>query len=118
MCGYGQCGKGVADPRPGMGAHVIVVEVDPLAALQAVMDGYQVMPIMEAAKIGDVFVTVTGDTSVIRTEHFEVMKDGAILCNAGHFDVEVDLTGLATMSPLRANSGMSAASTCWATAAA
>ncbi|MBU0610682.1 MAG: adenosylhomocysteinase [Armatimonadetes bacterium] len=98
VCGYGQCGKGVAARAQGMGARVIVVEVDPLAGLQAVMDGYQVMPIMEAAKIGDVFITVTGDTSVIRTEHFAVMKDGAILCNAGHFDVEVDLKGLAEMA--------------------
>ncbi len=98
VCGYGQCGKGVAARAEGMGARVIVVEVDPLAGLQAVMDGYQVMPIMEAAKIGDVFITVTGDTSVIRTEHFAVMKDGAILCNAGHFDVEVDLKGLAGMA--------------------
>jgi adenosylhomocysteinase len=98
VCGYGQCGKGVAARAQGMGSRVIVVEVDPLAALQAVMDGYQVMPIMEAAKSGDVFITVTGDTSVIRTEHMEVMKDGAILCNAGHFDVEVDLAGLAAMA--------------------
>jgi adenosylhomocysteinase len=88
----------VAARAQGMGSRVIVVEVDPLAALQAVMDGYQVMPIMEAAKSGDVFITVTGDTSVIRTEHMEVMKDGAILCNAGHFDVEVDLAGLAAMA--------------------
>jgi len=98
VCGYGQCGKGVAARAQGMGARVIVVEVDPLAALQAVMDGYQAMPIMEAARVGDVFITVTGDTSVIRTEHFQVMKDGAILCNAGHFDVEVDLAGLAAMA--------------------
>jgi adenosylhomocysteinase len=98
VCGYGQCGKGVAARASGMGARVIVVEVDPLAGLQAVMDGFQVMPIMEAAKIGDVFITVTGDTSVIRPEHFAIMKDGAILCNAGHFDVEVDLQGLAAMA--------------------
>ena len=98
VCGYGQCGKGVAARARGMGARVIVVEVDPLAALQAVMDGYQVMPIMAAARIGDIFITVTGDTSVIRPEHFEVMKDGAILCNSGHFDVEVDLKGLAAMA--------------------
>lgn len=98
VCGYGQCGKGVAQRARGAGARVIVVEVDPLAGLQAVMDGFQVMPIAEAAKIGDVFITVTGDTSVIRREHFEVMKDGAILCNSGHFDVEVDLKALASMA--------------------
>jgi adenosylhomocysteinase len=98
VCGYGQCGKGVAARAQGMGARVIVVEVDPLAGLQAVMDGFQVMPIMQAAHVGDVFITVTGDTSVIRPEHFAVMKDGAILCNAGHFDVEVDLKGLAAMA--------------------
>lgn len=98
VCGYGQCGKGVAARAKGMGCRVIVVEVDPLAGLQAVMDGYQVMPIAEAAKIGDVFITVTGDTSVIRREHFEVMKDGAILCNSGHFDVEVDLKALEAMA--------------------
>lgn len=95
VCGYGQCGKGVAARAKGMGARVIVVEVDPLAALQAAMDGYQVMPIMAAAKIGEIFITVTGNTSVIRPEHFQVMKDGAILCNSGHFDVEVDIKGLA-----------------------
>ncbi len=98
VCGYGQCGKGVAARARGMGARVIVVEVNPLAALQAVLDGYQVMPIQEAAPIGDIFVTVTGNTSVIRPEHFAVMKDGAILCNAGHFDVEVDLKGLTAMA--------------------
>ena len=98
VCGYGQCGKGVAARARGMGSRVIVVEVDPLAGLQAVMDGYQVMPIAEAAKIGDVFITVTGDTSVIRGEHMKVMKDGAILCNSGHFDVEVDLKALEEMA--------------------
>lgn len=98
VCGYGQCGKGVAARARGMGARVIVVEVNPLAALQAVLDGYPVMPIQEAASIGDIFVTVTGNTSVIRPEHFAVMKDGAILCNAGHFDVEVDLKGLTAMA--------------------
>ena len=98
VCGYGQCGKGVARRAAGAGARVIVCEVDPLAGLQAAMDGYQVMPIAEAAKIGDVFITVTGDTSVIRKEHFEVMKDGAILCNSGHFDVEVDLKALEEMA--------------------
>lgn len=98
VCGYGQCGKGVARRAAGAGAKVIICEVEPLAALQAAMDGFQVMPIADAARVGDVFVTVTGDTSVIRAEHFAVMKDGAILCNAGHFDVEVDLKALASMA--------------------
>jgi adenosylhomocysteinase len=82
----------------GMGAKVVVCEVEPLRALEAAMEGYDVMPIARAAKVGDVFVTVTGDTSVIRAEHFEAMKDGAILCNAGHFDVEIDLTDLREMA--------------------
>jgi len=101
VCGYGQCGRGVAMRARGMGANVIVVEVSPLAALQAAMDGYRVMPIAQAARIGDIFVTVTGDISVIRKEHFDVMRDGAILCNAGHFDVEVDLNALAEMAVSR-----------------
>jgi adenosylhomocysteinase len=78
----------------GMGAKVIVVEVEPIKGIEAAMDGYQVMPIAEAAKIGDIFVTVTGDLHVIRKEHFEVMKEGAIVCNSGHFNVELDLDGL------------------------
>ncbi len=94
VCGYGWCGRGVAMRASGMGAKVIVCEVDPIRALEAVMDGYLVMPIGEAAKIGDFFVTVTGDINVIRKEHFEVMKDGAILANSGHFDVEIDKKGL------------------------
>ena len=94
VCGYGWCGRGVAMRASGMGARVIVCEVDPIRALEAVMDGYLVMPIEEAAKIGDFFVTVTGDISVIRKEHFELMKDGAILANSGHFDVEIDKKGL------------------------
>ena len=98
VCGYGQCGKGVARRASGAGARVIVCEVDPLAGLQAAMDGYQVMPIARAAEVGDVFITVTGDTSVIRREHFEMMRNGAILCNSGHFDVEVDLKALAEMA--------------------
>lgn len=98
VCGYGQCGRGVAMRAEGMGAHVIVAEVNPLRALQAALDGYQVMPVAEAAKIGHVFVTVTGDTSVLRGEHFENMRDGAILCNAGHFDVEIDLETLSLMA--------------------
>jgi adenosylhomocysteinase len=94
VCGYGMCGRGVASRASGMGAHVIVTEVDPLPALEAVMEGFRVMPLREAARIGDVFVTVTGDTSVIRREHLEVMKDGAVLANAGHFDVEIDKDAL------------------------
>ncbi len=101
VCGYGQCGRGVAMRAQGMGADVIVVEVSPLQALQAAMDGFRVMPIGQAAEIGEVFVTVTGDTSVIRREHFEVMRDGAIMCNAGHFDVEVDLKDLREMAVSR-----------------
>jgi adenosylhomocysteinase len=94
VSGYGWCGKGLADRARGMGANVIVTEVDPLNALEAVMDGFKVMPMIEAAKIGDFFCTVTGDTHVIRKEHFEVMKDGAIVANSGHFDVEIDVEGL------------------------
>lgn len=94
VCGYGWCGRGIAMRAQGGGAKVIITEVDPLKALEAAMDGYQVMPIKEAAKIGDIFVTVTGDISVIRKEHFELMKDGAIICNSGHFDVEINLTQL------------------------
>ncbi len=94
VCGYGWCGRGVAMRAKGMGARVIVTEVDPLRALEAVMDGYEVMPIMEAAKLGDFFCTVTGDIHVIRKEHFLEMKDGAIVANSGHFNVELDLEGL------------------------
>ncbi len=98
VAGYGWCGKGLAKRASGMGANVIVVEVDPLKALEAVMDGFRVMPIADAAVIGDVFCTVTGDINVIRTEHFRTMKDGAIVSNSGHFDVELDLKGLASIS--------------------
>jgi adenosylhomocysteinase len=91
ICGYGWCGKGVAMRAQGMAANVIITEIDPLRALEAVMDGYRVMPIAEAALIGDIFCTVTGDMSVIREEHFKKMKDGAIICNAGHFNVELEL---------------------------
>lgn len=94
ICGYGWCGRGVAMRAQGMGAHVIIVEVDPLKALEAVMDGFAVMPIAEAARVGHIFVTVTGDINVIRKEHFEVMPDGAIMCNSGHFNVEIDIPGL------------------------
>jgi adenosylhomocysteinase len=94
VAGYGMCGRGVAARAQGMGAHVIVTEVDPTSALEAVMEGYRVMPIRDAARVGDLFVTVTGDTGVIRREHFELMKDGAILANSGHFDVEIDKSAL------------------------
>lgn len=98
VCGYGMCGRGVAARARGMGAQVIVTEVDPLPALEAAMEGYRVMPLAEAARVGDVFVTVTGDKGVIRREHMEVMKDGAILANAGHFDVEIDKGALAELA--------------------
>jgi adenosylhomocysteinase len=98
VCGYGWCGRGLADRARGLGAHVVVVEVDPLRALQAVMDGFRVMPIAEAAKVGDVFVTATGDKHVLRHEHFEAMKDGAILANTGHFNVEIDIPALRRMA--------------------
>ncbi|MDO4983814.1 MAG: adenosylhomocysteinase [Eubacteriales bacterium] len=94
VSGYGWCGKGVALRAKGMGAKVVVTETDPVRALEAVMDGYEVMPMSEAARIGDIFCTVTGCSDVITAEHFESMKDGAILSNAGHFDVEVDMAGL------------------------
>jgi adenosylhomocysteinase len=98
ISGYGWCGRGVAIRAKGHGAHVIVCEVDPLRALEAVMDGYQVMPIAKAAPLGDFFCTLTGDMNVIRAEHFANMKDGAIISNSGHFDVELDLRGLADAS--------------------
>jgi adenosylhomocysteinase len=91
VCGYGWVGKGVAKRARGLDAHVIVTEVDPLKALEAHMDGYTVMPIAKAAEVGDIFITVTGQTGVIRGEHIERMKDGAILANGGHFDVEIDV---------------------------
>ena len=94
VSGYGWCGKGVSLRAKGLGAKVIVTETDPVRALEAVMDGYEVMPMAKAAALGDMFITVTGCSGVITKEHFEVMKDGAILTNAGHFDVEVDMAGL------------------------
>jgi len=94
VAGYGWCGRGVAMRASGMGARVVVTEVDPVRALEAAMDGYQVLPMKEAASLGDIFVTVTGDRNVITTMHFKSMKDGAIVSNAGHFDVEVDIQGL------------------------
>ncbi len=98
VCGYGYCGKGLAKRARGMGSNVIVVEVDPVKALQAVMDGFRVMCMDDAAKIGDVFVTVTGDKYVIRKEHIEKMKDGVILANAGHFNVEICIPNLEELS--------------------
>src|SRR5438876_3751259 len=101
VAGYGMCGRGVATRAHGMGAQVIVTEIEPMRALEAAMDGFRVMPMAEAAEDGDVFVTVTGNTSVIREEHFGRMKDGAILCNAGHFNVEIDLESLAGLATAR-----------------
>ena len=98
VCGYGWCGRGVAMRARGMGANVIVTEVDPLPALEAVMDGFTVMPINNAARIGDFFCTLTGNINVIRKDHFLLMKDGAIVANSGHFNVELDLVGLERMA--------------------
>jgi adenosylhomocysteinase len=98
VSGYGWCGKGLAMRAEGAGANVVVTEVDPLRALEAVMDGYRVMPMSEAARIGDVFVTVTGDIKVLRREHFRVMKNGAIVANSGHFNVELDIEALEKMA--------------------
>lgn len=98
VAGYGWCGRGLASRAHGMGAGVIVAEVDPLKALEATMDGYQVMPMLKAASLGDFFCTVTGNKHVLRKEHFEVMKDGAIIANSGHFNVEIDLEGLEKIS--------------------
>lgn len=98
IIGYGWCGKGVALRARGMGANVIVTEIDPIKAIEAVMDGFRVMPIMEAAPLGDIFVTVTGNRHVIDGPHFDLMKDGAIVCNSGHFDLELNLVELREMS--------------------
>jgi adenosylhomocysteinase len=98
VAGYGMCGKGVSMRARGMGANVIVTEVDPIKALEAVMDGFLVMKMEEAAKIGDVFITVTGDKNVITKDHFLLMKDGAIVCNSGHFNVEIDIPSLESLS--------------------
>jgi adenosylhomocysteinase len=94
VSGYGWCGKGVASRARGMGAQVVVTEVDPIRALEAAMDGLRVMPMRDAAKVGALFITVTGDKGVIREEHFQSMRDGSIICNSGHFDVEIDVTTL------------------------
>jgi adenosylhomocysteinase len=101
VCGYGWCGRGLALRARGMGANVIITEVDPTAALEAVMDGFSVMPIRQAARIGDFFCTVTGNINVIRKEHFMTMKNGAIVSNSGHFNVELDLEGLETSTKSR-----------------
>ncbi|HEY5900978.1 MAG TPA: adenosylhomocysteinase, partial [Anaerolineales bacterium] len=98
VAGYGWCGRGLASRARGMGALVVVTEVDPLKALEAVMDGYQVMPMMDAAKVGDFFCTVTGDLNVIDEHHFKAMKDGAIVANSGHFNVEINIPALQKMS--------------------
>jgi adenosylhomocysteinase len=94
VLGYGWCGRGLASRAKGMGADVVVTEIDPLKALEATMDGFRVLPALEAAKIGDFFCTVTGNTSVLAQEHFEKMKDGAIVANSGHFNVEIDIDWL------------------------
>jgi adenosylhomocysteinase len=98
VAGYGWCGRGLASRARGMGSNVVVTEVDPLKALEAVMDGFRVMPMVEAAKIGDIFVTLTGDVNVIDKNHFEVMKDGAIVANSGHFNVEINIPALEKMA--------------------
>lgn len=98
VVGYGWCGRGVSMRAHGMGARVVVVEVDPLKALEAAMDGFEVLPMREAAQSGDIFVSVTGNINVIDEEHFELMKDGAILCNAGHFNVEINISALESMA--------------------
>jgi adenosylhomocysteinase len=103
VAGYGMCGRGVAARAKGMGAHVVVTEVEPMRALEAVMDGFPVMPMARAAEVGDIFVTVTGNKAVIRREHFEVMKDGAILANSGHFNVEIELDELAKLARTQRN---------------
>ena len=98
VCGYGQCGRGLANRARGMGAHVIVTEVNPTYALEAAMDGFRVMPLLEAAAVGDIFVTVTGDKNVIDRRHMERLKDGAILANSGHFNVEINIPALEALS--------------------
>jgi adenosylhomocysteinase len=98
VAGYGWCGRGLANRARGIGANVVVTEVDPLAALEAVMDGFRVMPMIEAARLGDVFCTVTGDVNVIDRAHLEAMKDGAIIANSGHFNVEINIPALEEMS--------------------
>ncbi len=103
ICGYGWCGHGVAMRAKGMGAHVIIAEAEPVRALEAVMDGFQVMPLLEAAKLGDIFITVTGDKSIIDKHHFQAMKDGAIVANSGHFNVEINIPALESLSKSKRN---------------
>ena len=115
--GYGWVGRGVASRARGMGAHVIVTEVDPMRALEAVMDGFEVLPMAKAAEIGDIFCTATGDKGVITAEHMERMKDGAILSNTGHFDVEIDKPApCARWRPRRGRRASSSRSSRWRTA--
>ena len=123
VAGYGWCSRGIAMRASGLGGNVIVTEVDPLKALEAVMDGFRVMPMEKAAPIGDIFVTATGDINVVDKQHFEIMKDGALVANSGHFDVEINIPSLAAISidgarrvrPLSINThcAMVARSTCW-----
>ncbi|HEY40789.1 MAG TPA: adenosylhomocysteinase [Dehalococcoidia bacterium] len=101
ICGYGWCGHGIAMRAKGQGAHVIITEVEPVRALEAVLDGYQVMPLMDAARIGDIFITISGDKNVIDRAHLEVMKDGALLANSGHFNVEINIPALESLSRSR-----------------
>ena len=98
VCGYGWCGRGIAMRARGMGAQVIVTEVNPIRAIEAVMDGYQVMPLLKAARIGDIFVTITGGLNIINQAHLQIMKDGAILANSGHFNVEINIPALESLS--------------------
>jgi adenosylhomocysteinase len=98
VCGYGWCGRGIASRARGLGAKVIITEVNPIRALEAIMEGYQVMPVSDAAVLGDIFITVTGNKKVIRKEHFEKMKNGAVVCNSGHFNVEIDIPALESLS--------------------
>ena len=98
IAGYGWCGKGTALRARGMGSNVVVTEIDPVRAIEATMDGFRVMPMTKAASVGDLFITTTGNKHVIRKEHFELMHDGAIVCNAGHFDIEIDLEALKSMA--------------------
>lgn len=98
VAGYGMCGRGVSSRARGLGAHVVVTEVNPVSALEATMEGFRVMPMRDAARIGDIFITVTGDTTIVGREHFELMKDRAVVCNSGHFDVEIDKGALESMS--------------------
>jgi len=98
ICGYGWCGRGIALRAKGLGSQVIVTEVEPLRALEAVMDGYQVMPLLEAARVGDIFITIAGDKNIIDKDHLQIMKDGAILANSGHFNVEINIPALESMA--------------------